>query len=426
MLKIDVLMRRFEIDELEELLRQKKDQYLMYPSERVWKNIEKNIQPSQTLTIVSAVLLFLLSAGISVLFNEQKLSTFTPPSGQLAFQLSENKWESTLPLISIHGGAPSNKSESFFERHRFENAVTLVPSSDPETLEHPLQAPLFAPIVMERNWINPITALPKNKRPGILQSISNVFDKAKQIGKEAKWQIYFSPTMGYRSLRGSSSSSNYLYNSYSFSTTSLFANTVKDAVIHKPGMGFEAGAALYYPITKNLSVKAGLQANYQQYEILASRGYPEIATYGMNNVGFTTQPINAVSNYINANNYTSSVTLRNERFMISMPLGIDYKVIGNKMLYFSVASTIQPTYVLNSSAYLISTNLRNYAKAPNLNRRWNINTGIEANVHFQKGSYKWSVGPQFRYQLLHSFTDKYPIKENLYDIGLRVGIMKTF
>jgi hypothetical protein len=146
----------------------------------------------------------------------------------------------------------------------------------------------------------------------------------------------------------------------------------------------------------------------------------------MNNVGFTTQPINAVSNYINANNYTSSVTLRNERFMISMPLGIDYKVIGNKMLYFSVASTIQPTYVLNSSAYLISTNLRNYAKAPNLNRRWNINTGIEANVHFQKGSYKWSVGPQFRYQLLHSFTDKYPIKENLYDIGLRVGIMKTF
>lgn len=201
---------------------------------------------------------------------------------------------------------------------------------------------------------------------------------------------------------------------------------MKDAVIHKPGMGFEAGAALYYPITKNLRVKAGLQANYQQYEILASRGYPEIATYGMNNVGFTTQPINAVSNYINGNSYTSSVTLRNERFMISMPIGIDYKLIGNKMLHFSVASTIQPTYVLNSSAYLISTNLRNYAKAPSLNRRWNINTGIEANVHFQKGSYKWSVGPQFRYQLLHSFTDRYPIKENLYDIGLRVGIMKTF
>lgn len=418
-------MRRFETDELEELLRQKTDQYLMYPSERVWKNIEKNIQPSQTLTILSAVLLFLLSASISVLFNEQKLSTFTPPAGQLAFQLSENKWESTLPPISIHGVALNKRTELLFEQHRFENAVNLTPSSEAATIEHPLQTPIITPVVMESKWIHPITALPK-KRPGILQSISNAFDKAKQIGKEAKWQIYFSPNMGYRTLRGSSSSSNYLYNSYSFSTTSLFANTVKEAVIHKPGLGFEAGAALYYPITKNLSVKAGLQANYQQYEILASRGYPELATYGMNNVGFTTQPINAVSNYINGNSFTSSVTLRNERFMISMPIGIDYKLIGSKMLYFSVASTIQPTYVMNSSAYLISTNLRNYAKAPNLNRRWNINTGIEANVHFQKGSYKWSVGPQFRYQLLNSFTDKYPIKENLYDIGLRVGIMKTF
>ena len=418
-------MRRFETDELEELLRQKTDQYLMYPSERVWKNIEKNIQPNQTLTIVSALLLFLLSASISVLFNEQKLSTFTPPSGQLAFQLSENKWESTLPPISVRGTALNKKTEPYFEQHRFEKAVNLTPSSETETIEHPLQTPIFTPVVLDRKEVNPITALPK-KRPGILQSISNVFDKAKQIGKEAKWQIYFSPTMGYRTLRGSSSSSNYLYNSYSFSTTSLFANTVKEAVIHKPGMGFEAGAALYYPLTKNLGIKAGLQANYQQYEILASRGYPELATYGMNNVGFSTQPINAVSNYINGNSYTSSVTLRNERFMISMPIGIDYKLIGNKMLHFSVASTIQPTYVLNSSAYLISTNLRNYAKAPSLNRRWNINTGIEANVHFQKGSYKWSVGPQFRYQLLHSFIDRYPIKENLYDIGLRVGIMKTF
>ena len=418
-------MRRFETDELEELLRQKTDQYLMYPSERVWKNIEKNIQPNQTLTIVSAVLLFLLSASISVLFNEQKLSTFTPPSGQLAFQLSENKWESTLPPISVRGTMLNKKTETYFEQHRFEKAVNLNPSSETETIEHPLQTPIFTPVVLDRKEVNPITALTK-KRPGILQSISNVFDKAKQIGKEAKWQIYFSPTMGYRTLRGSSSSSNYLYNSYSFSTTSLFANTVKEAVIHKPGMGFEAGAALYYPLTKNLGIKAGLQANYQQYEILASRGYPELATYGMNNVGFSTQPINAVSNYINGNSYTSSVTLRNERFMISMPIGIDYKLIGNKMLHFSVASTIQPTYVLNSSAYLISTNLRNYAKAPSLNRRWNINTGIEANVHFQKGSYKWSVGPQFRYQLLHSFTDRYPIKENLYDIGLRVGIMKTF
>jgi len=419
-------MRRFETDELEELLRRKTDQYLMYPSERVWKNIEKNIQPSQTLTIASAVLLFLLGASLSVLFNEQKLSKYNPPSGQLAFQLSENKWESSLPPVTILAESRKNNSENYYEQYRFEKSVVLPQTDASEGIENPLRLPIFTPISTERKWMNPTTSLPKNKRLGILESITNVFDKAKQISKEAKWQFYFSPNMGYRTLRGSSSSSNYLYNSYAFNTTSLFANNVKDAVIHKPGIGFEAGASLNYPITNNLTVKAGLQANYQQYEILASRGFPEIATYGVNNAGFSRQPINAVSNYINGNSYTSSVTLHNERFMISMPVGLDYKLFGNKMLNFSIASTIQPTYVLNSSAYLISTNLRNYAKAPNLNRRWNINTGMEANVNFQKGSYRWSVGPQFRYQLLHSFIDRYPIKENLYDIGVRVGIMKTF
>ncbi len=419
-------MKRFETNELEELLKQKTDQYLMYPSERVWKNIEKNIQPSQTLTIVAAVLLFLVGASLSVMFNEQKLSRYSLPSGQLAFQLSENRWESTLPSVSIRAELRNKPSVNDVENNRFQNAIELIQTEESENMEHPLQAPIFIPISSERKAMYSNTHLPKNKRPGILESISHVLEKAKQIGKEAKWQIYFTPNTGYRTLHGSSSNSNYVYNAYSFNTTSLFASNVKDAVVHKPGLGFETGAALHFPVSKNLTVKAGLQANYQHYEIVASRGLPEIANYGVNNVGFSRQPINAVSNYINGNNYTSSVTLRNQRFMISMPIGLDYKVFGNKLLNFSVASTIQPTYVLNSSAYLISTNLRNYAKAPNLNRRWNINSGLEANVNFQKGNYKWSVGPQFRYQLLNSFTERYPIKENLYDIGVRVGIMKTF
>jgi hypothetical protein len=231
--------------------------------------------------------------------------------------------------------------------------------------------------------------------------------------------------MGYRTLKEVSNSINYQYSSYAYNTTALFARNIKDAVSHRPGVGFEIGAAMQYPLTKRISVKAGLQANYQHYQIDANRWIPEIATYGMNNVGFASYPINAISGYRNGNSPTSNVTLQNERFMISMPIGFDYRVIGNKSLNFSVASTLQPTYVMNSSAYLLSTNLRNYAKAPNLNRRWNINTGMEANVNFQKGSFKWSVGPQFRYQLLNSFTKKYPIKENLYDFGIRLGVMKT-
>jgi hypothetical protein len=35
---------------------------------------------------------------------------------------------------------------------------------------------------------------------------------------------------------------------------------------------------------------------------------------------------------------------------------------------------------------------------------------------------KWQVGPQVRYQLLSSFVSKYPVKENLFDFGMRVGV----
>ena len=72
-------MKRFETNELEELLKQKTDQYLMYPSERVWKNIEKNIQPSQTLTIVAAVLLFLVASNK----NEKQSKTQQPHGSRL-------------------------------------------------------------------------------------------------------------------------------------------------------------------------------------------------------------------------------------------------------------------------------------------------------------------------------------------------------
>ena len=79
-------MKRYTTDNLEELLKEKTEQYLMYPSERVWKQIQKRIQPSQTFTILSASLCFFIAASISVFFNEQKIAHFETPSGQLAFQ----------------------------------------------------------------------------------------------------------------------------------------------------------------------------------------------------------------------------------------------------------------------------------------------------------------------------------------------------
>jgi hypothetical protein len=73
-------------------------------------------------------------------------------------------------------------------------------------------------------------------------------------------------------------------------------------------------------------------------------------------------------------------------------------------------------------AYLISSDYKNYTEVPWLTRKWNVATNLETFVSYSTGKMQWQVGPQVRYQLLSSFNSKYPVKENLFDFGLKVGV----
>jgi len=122
---------------------------------------------------------------------------------------------------------------------------------------------------------------------------------------------------------------------------------------------------------------------------------------------------------------TSVEDLKNQYYQFSLPVGFEVRIFGNDKLQFNLASTIQPTYLINRNTYLITTDYKNYTKAPSLIRRWNINAGAEAYISYSKGDVKWQVGPQFRYQLLSSYQNVYPIKEYLMEYGIKVGITKT-
>ena len=87
-----------------------------------------------------------------------------------------------------------------------------------------------------------------------------------------------------------------------------------------------------------------------------------------------------------------------------------------------IAGTLQPTYILSDKAYLISTDFKNYAEVPRLIRHVNLNTSFETFVNYTSGKTNWQIGPQVRYQVLSSFQNKYPVKENLFDFGVKVGV----
>ena len=89
-------------------------------------------------------------------------------------------------------------------------------------------------------------------------------------------------------------------------------------------------------------------------------------------------------------------------------------------------ATIQPSFIFGGTTNFISSDYRSYVSDPSLLRRWNMNTGIETYVNYKMNGYTLQVGPQFRYQLLSTYTKKYTVNENLYNMGLKVGLVKNF
>jgi hypothetical protein len=430
--QIPVNMRQEPTDELEDLLRDRSDQYLLYPSDRVWNNIQKELHPNRTLRYGLLVLFLFLGTTTAIVVNKEKASYASSPMGQVAARFIER--DLIAETASLYNGTKFpfatnekyNSSQSSHDKNGMFDVAELASEGQKDlTVQLPKQLKNIGPILIPEVEKLPETNLPKeDKKSSIVSAIETVMEQAKKIKKNASWQIYATPTMGYRRLKGEASGSVYQYSVFSLSTNAVFARNVKDAVTHKPGMGFEIGTAMFYPLSKKLNFKAGLQGNYNHYQIEAFNAVPEIANYGMNNYGFGSYPISAVSFYRNNGGYSPAI-LRNEHYMISMPVGIDYEIAGTKKLNFSIASTVQPTYVFANYSYLLSTDLKHYAKEPTLNRRWNMNAAIEANLNMEKGGFKWSIAPQFRYQMLSSFKSKYPIKENLMDFGIKVGVIKT-
>ena len=251
-----------------------------------------------------------------------------------------------------------------------------------------------------------------------IESVLNSFKHFRN--KRFSLQLSFTPTISYRKLSANKAflhSANLQSNSPS-SFAALY--DVNNVVTHKPDIGLELGVTSKYALSNNLRIKAGIQFNVNRYDIKAFN-YPwEMTTIALR-TSTGVDSVSTPSSHRNFNGYKSD-WLQNFYFEISMPVGVEVNIAGDDRVKFGVGGTIQPTYVLGDRAYLLSTDYKNYAEVPWLIRRWNVSAGLETFVSYSTGKMKWQVGPQVRYQLLSSFVAQYPVKENLFDFGLKVGV----
>ncbi|HEY4063244.1 MAG TPA: outer membrane beta-barrel protein [Puia sp.] len=244
-------------------------------------------------------------------------------------------------------------------------------------------------------------------------------------GPRTYLQLSLSPTVNYRTLSGGDFSPPKI-TLQNGPVAIMHPGDAKNYVDHSPALGFELGGSLLYRVTRNLSIKGGLQFNFSRYKINAYASNPQQATITLNSYyGYYLDSLTSVTNVGNFGGKTQE-TLNNDYYQLSAPIGFELRVLGNERLQFNVGATIQPTYLLNTNSYMLTSDYTNYTKEPSLFRRWNVNGGVEAFLTYKTSSgIRWQVGPEFRYQLLSTYNSSYPIHENLKGYGIKIGITKV-
>lgn len=247
----------------------------------------------------------------------------------------------------------------------------------------------------------------------------------KNLFKGLSTQFYVTPSVGYR-IQFRNSRHETIDNSL---VTSNAARNSQEKVDlnQQAAMNMEAGVGITKDLNKKLRFKTGLQFNYTDYITYAQKlGHPTQTTVVTNSQGAGTGVSLAAytADYAHMPGKNTS-RLHNNTIQLSIPLGMDYKLLGNRTLNWYVGATVQPTLVARSNNYLLSSDNNYFVEESAMLRRWNLNGAVESFVSFKTPSGTFiNLGPQFRYQLFSSYSKAYTYTEKPYNIGFKIGFTR--
>lgn len=465
-------------DEFEELLAESAEELRMYPSDRVWTNLQKHLRHEQqwpALTFGSILIGALLLAALifvhpskEVIEAKQAL-TATPDSRMVA--AATTPAPIPVPVADNDRLVLSVASSSFTTGGKDHPRQTMLPAAMPaanrtaDASAAPTAANIAAHIDQPApeagtSYIEPeansgltfvtgaslhinanderntneaaTTSLLNDAEPAaagiaatptaMLQASNYIDEVARQLAakalarRQSRWnmQYYATPSLSYRMLAAERKVN-----------APAPQPNLDQLVQSAPKLGIEAGVAFLYSLSDRLRLKTGVQLNYRQYAIGAySAGTMQAATVRLDQGGIPT----SIAAYTDVSAVVGHrpITINNRFLQVGIPIGFELTMAQEKQSQFVLASTFQPTYNIGKQGWLISADYRNYVKENTLFRNWNINAGIEAFLRFKgKSDLMWQVGPQLRYQMLPAAVNKYPIREHLIDYGLKIGVMKT-
>jgi Outer membrane protein beta-barrel domain len=469
-------------DELEQFLIDEVKDHRMYPSDQIWRNIQSEVNGHQTWPALTFISIFIISAlTVSTLLNNH------PAEKSIRISLNKLKTTgNTIKEVKANADFNSIAAEQLTAKTladiKHENANELVEApivAMPFTKADPIKItnthlvnnyPTKPSFINENslrtvslNWVANNNATEKNSllidgaetvapndntiaanTPAIVVPISNTIKPTESItnstdeylkqfaytpsaiakAKNSKvgYGFFITPSTSYRKLSDTKAKELLGAAPASAPVGLNYTASINNIVRHKPAVGLELGFAVLYNMTNRFKFKTGVQFNIRQYYIETFQATTDITTISLIN-SRGVENINVFSPYNNNTGYNST-ELDNKMYQVSIPLGLQYDLIKGNQFGVTAEASIQPTFTLNKSLYLLSTDYKHYADGNSLMRKWNVNSSFGLNITYKTGEYQWYLGPQSRYQFLPTYSNKYPITEYLMDYGIRLGFIK--
>ena len=425
--------------EFEQFLKENADNHRLYPADSVWESIHARLHPKKRWPLTALLLLA---------FTTGSITWFGPGERSIESVRRTDKVEAAVSIVK-QSDAPdfasdftqeltSSEAETEVATLAKTDAFSVAPTEAPtesspipasqvepavEVIEAPAKTNNEGTAIAETEASVSTTAITPNEPsyPLSIESVTNSYQRQKHSPR-FHWQFHFTPTVSYRSLK---EDQKFIAQArMNLSAAPLAATTELSNVInHRPDLGMQLGLLGTYPLGKRLDLIAGLQFNVSKYDIKAFNYPTEVATIALVNAWGGPTAVTTVTSFRSNGFMNKASWLRNYYYSLSVPVGLEWRILGKKQNHWGFSTTVQPTYMVGNRSYIISMDYQNYAEVPYLINKWNLNVGLETYAKFSMGNTDFRVGPQVRYQLFSSFKKGYPVSEHLYDFGVKLGIM---
>jgi hypothetical protein len=479
----------FYTDNFEQLLREKTENYKMYPSDAVWKNIHHRLHNNNKQRWILLLLLISISAGMGYWAGTMNASQHINASANKASLRSNNNDKNTIQsaarqpisdnsiphhsvskanMLSVSALIDRNAGYNSYYNHttyqhvytkrnnykrysrKSENSInnTVILSNqendynDNNANNYTSARFVSDNMISQKDDNNHLSAeaLGAGMSAGaIAQKETNNTTAEKQslnlTTNELAWQPIKLPVRKNKSKWGM----NY-YATANSSYRKLMDEGVK--YTNSPSIQVPAGTSMdannIVSHKPSLGFEGGVGITYQLSEgtwfktglqFNYNRYYINAFTYNLERAVIIDDPNNTVTSYSTYRSISGyrPATLENNNFQVSLPIGLDFRIAGNPSFQWYAGASIQPTYNLAFNTFLLSADKKNYVSANDFLRRWNFNAAFETGLSFGfRNGMSLQLAPQFRYQLKPSYIDPYTIKEFLLEYGFKVGIRNPF